>query len=62
MHPADKVCVVTGGANGIGRALCQRLHDEGARVVVVVDLEEANAKAYAAEIGGVGFGVDGRRG
>ena len=58
MHPANKVCVVTGGANGIGRALCQRLHDEGARVVVVVDLEEANAKAYAAEIGGVGFGVD----
>ena len=39
MHPANKVIVVTGGANGIGRALCRRFEAEGARAVVSADLE-----------------------
>ena len=30
-----KVAIVTGGARGIGRAVCARLHGEGARVAVV---------------------------
>jgi NAD(P)-dependent dehydrogenase (short-subunit alcohol dehydrogenase family) len=30
----DKVCIVTGGAAGIGRACVERLADEGARVAV----------------------------
>lgn len=39
MQIADKVVVVTGGANGIGRALCERFAAEGARAVISADLE-----------------------
>ena len=42
--------VVTGGANGIGRALARRFHDEGARAVVVADLDGAGASAVATEL------------
>ncbi|MEP1472003.1 MAG: SDR family oxidoreductase [Halieaceae bacterium] len=58
MEVAGKIIVVTGGANGIGKGLCERFHRDGAEKVVVVDLEEANAKALAATIDGDGFGVD----
>jgi len=50
MELRDKVVVVTGGANGIGRALARRFHDEGARAVVVADLDGAGAAAVAAEL------------
>jgi NAD(P)-dependent dehydrogenase (short-subunit alcohol dehydrogenase family) len=58
MQVAGQVVVVTGGANGIGRALCERFHAEGARKVVVADLDQAQADAVAAELGGDGFAVD----
>jgi NAD(P)-dependent dehydrogenase (short-subunit alcohol dehydrogenase family) len=50
--------VVTGGAHGIGAALCRRFAREGARAVVVADRDEAGARAVAREIGGTAFGVD----
>ena len=52
MKVTDKVVVVTGGANGIGRALCRRFAKEGARAVVVADVDEPGAQAVAEEIGG----------
>ena len=52
-----KTAVVTGGGNGIGRALCRRLHRDGAHVVVV-DLDKAAADEVAAEIGGTAYRVD----
>jgi len=39
MRFKDKVCVVSGGGSGIGRATCERFAAEGGRVVVV-DLNE----------------------
>jgi NAD(P)-dependent dehydrogenase (short-subunit alcohol dehydrogenase family) len=40
-----KTAVVTGGANGIGRACCERFADEGASIVVADQLEEAGRTA-----------------
>ena len=58
MQLVDKIVVVTGGANGIGKALCERFHKEGARLVVVADLEEENARAVAESIAGESFAVN----
>ncbi|MEH6585272.1 MAG: SDR family oxidoreductase [Halioglobus sp.] len=58
MEVAGKLVVVTGGANGIGKALCERFHAAGARKIIVADLEEANAKTVADTLGGDGYGVN----
>lgn len=47
---AEKVCVVTGGAAGIGEAVCRALDDEGA-TVVVLDLNLDRAGALASQLG-----------
>jgi NAD(P)-dependent dehydrogenase (short-subunit alcohol dehydrogenase family) len=57
MELHDKVAVVTGGANGIGRALCRRFAAEGARGVVVVDLDADGVQAVVAELGHVALGL-----
>ena len=46
---ADKVAVVTGGASGMGRALCRELSQGGA-TVVVADLNIGQAETVAAAI------------
>ena len=58
MELQGKVCVVTGGASGIGRALCRRFVRAGARAVVVVDLHEHAAEQVAREIGGLALTAD----
>ncbi|RTL73493.1 MAG: SDR family oxidoreductase [Bradyrhizobiaceae bacterium] len=51
MRLKDKVAIVTGGASGIGKAMCKALAGEGADVVVV-DLDGQKGKEAAKEIGG----------
>ena len=58
MQLRDKVAVVTGGANGIGRALCLRFAAEGARGVVVADCDSAGARQVAEEIDALAVTVD----
>lgn len=50
--------VVTGGAQGIGRALAQAFAADGATRVVVLDRNEAGARDVAQAIGGRALGVD----
>jgi NAD(P)-dependent dehydrogenase (short-subunit alcohol dehydrogenase family) len=58
MQLKDKVVIVTGGGNGIGRALCERFAAEGAAHVVVADLEREAAEAVADAIGGSAYEVN----
>lgn len=57
MRFKDKVAIVTGGAGGIGAAICRRLAAEGA-LVRVVDMNGAAAVSLAQEIGGTAHDVD----
>jgi NAD(P)-dependent dehydrogenase (short-subunit alcohol dehydrogenase family) len=58
MELRDKVVVVTGGASGIGKALCARFAAEGARGVVVADVNAEDAATVAKEIGGLAVSTD----
>ncbi len=49
MRFQDKVCLVTGGGSGIGKAACIRFAQEGAKVAVV-DLNEDHGNQTAQEI------------
>jgi NAD(P)-dependent dehydrogenase (short-subunit alcohol dehydrogenase family) len=50
MQIAGKVVIVTGGANGIGRALCHKFAQEGAKAVIVSDIDVHGAEQVADEI------------
>jgi len=55
---SGKNIVVTGGGNGIGRALCERFAKDGAARISVVDLDEAHAAKVAESVGGKSYRVD----
>lgn len=58
MELAEKVVVITGGASGIGKALAERAHADGAAHVVVVDRDDVGATAVAETVGGTAAVVD----
>lgn len=51
MEIQGKVAVVTGGGSGIGAGLARRMAADGARGIVVADINLASAQAVAHEIG-----------
>src|SRR6185437_11974967 len=53
MQIQGKVVIVTGGANGIGRALCHRFAKEGAQAVIVADIDLQGTARVADEINGL---------
>ncbi len=58
MDIQDKICVITGAAGGIGRALCVAMKDAGAAEVVCVDRNGDGAAETAEMVGGAAFTVD----
>ena len=51
MEMQGKVVVVTGAGSGIGRALAQRIAENGAEFVICTDMNADNAAETAASIG-----------
>ena len=58
MKVKDKVCVVTGAAGGIGEAIARRYAREGAKGVVVADMDAGRLQTVANDIGGIAVACD----
>src|SRR5687767_12078047 len=58
MNVKDKIILVTGGANGIGKALCERFYQEGAEKIYVADIDFDNAEAVARSVKGKAYRLD----
>ena len=58
MKIKDKIVVVTGAASGIGKGLAERFRREGARGLVLADIDGDGVNAVAAELGAVGTACD----
>ena len=58
MELKDKIVVVTGAANGIGRAMAFRFAKENAKAVICADLDENGANETARQINGIGKKLD----
>jgi NAD(P)-dependent dehydrogenase (short-subunit alcohol dehydrogenase family) len=54
----DKIIVITGAGSGIGRALAVRFHAQGAKKIVVVDINLRNAQDTADMVSGVAMMAD----
>ena len=58
MKIKDKIVLVTGGANGIGKALCERFYAEGAAKIYVADIDFKNAENVAKSMNGKALRLD----
>jgi NAD(P)-dependent dehydrogenase (short-subunit alcohol dehydrogenase family) len=58
MDIANRIAVITGGGGGIGSAVARKWMADGAKHVVVVDRNEATARAVGEELGCLGVGLD----
>ena len=59
MRLTGKTAIITGGGRGIGRAICLRLSQEGA-AIVVAECDQPEAKQVVAEIEKSAAAGDGR--
>ncbi|HKZ90756.1 MAG TPA: SDR family NAD(P)-dependent oxidoreductase, partial [Candidatus Limnocylindrales bacterium] len=57
MKLEGRVAIVTGGAQGIGRAIVDKLAEEGARVIVA-DIDGEKGEAAAAAVSGLAIRTD----
>ncbi|MDF2366485.1 SDR family oxidoreductase [Sneathiella sp.] len=53
MKIAGKNIVITGGASGIGKALAERFHAEGAKGITVADMQEGPLQEVAKSVNGL---------
>jgi NAD(P)-dependent dehydrogenase (short-subunit alcohol dehydrogenase family) len=58
MQVADKIIVVTGAGNGIGKGMAERFVREGARIVVVSDINPELMTSVASSLGMPGIACD----
>lgn len=58
MELRDKVVVITGGSGGIGRAMARAFLDEGAKAVMLADLDADAVRAAARALGCDGMACD----
>lgn len=57
LHLSNKVIVVSGGAKGIGRAICELLSEEGAKPVIL-DMDHHAGQELASRLGALFIEVD----
>lgn len=58
MDIEHKIIVITGGANGIGKAMAERFHQAGAKHIVIADLDFRTAQSVADDVSGTAVALD----